>query len=69
MNELSMKDQLGGVEAVVSRHDKELYGDGASLGISQKVNVLWRLHVWLLCLLSGLAGSGITLAFQKLVHP
>lgn len=53
----------------VEKHDRELYGDGTNLGISQKVTVLWRLHTWLLCSLSALAGSGITLAVQKLIHP
>ncbi len=64
-----MTEPLIGLEGAVARHEKELYGDGKELGISQKVTVLWRLHVWLLCLLSGLAGSAITLGVQKLTHP
>lgn len=57
------------LEATVQKHDRELYGDGAGLGVSQKVSVLWRIHVWLLCLLSGIFGSGVTLFIQKLIHP
>ncbi len=60
---------MDSLEQTISKHDKELYGDGTNLGISQKVTVLWRLHTWLLCSLSALAGSGVTLAVQKIIHP
>lgn len=65
-----MRDQMVGIETVVNRHEKELYGDGANLGVSQKVAVLWRIHTWLLCTLSALAGSAATIAVQKIfLHP
>lgn len=57
------------LDETVAKHDRELYGDGANLGVSQKVTVLWRLHTWLLCALSAAAGSLITIGVQKLLHP
>ncbi len=62
------KNNMESMEKILSKHDKELYGDGSNLGISQKVTVLWRLHTWLLCSLSALAGSGITIAVQRIMH-
>lgn len=63
MREEAMRENI---EETVIRHDKELYGDGTNLGLSQKVSVLWRMHVWLLCTLSALAGSLATIAVQRL---
>jgi hypothetical protein len=67
MSEQSMKEQVIGLEATVLQHEKELYGDGSNLGISQKVTVLWRIHTWLLCTLSALFGSAATLVVERLL--
>jgi hypothetical protein len=48
-------------ELATMRH--VLYGNG-TLGLIQKVGVIWRSYVWVLCTASGFAGSGITI----LVH-
>jgi hypothetical protein len=42
-------------EKVLS-HDETLYGKKGEMGIAHKVTVLWRAHVWVLCVLS--AGLG-----------
>ena len=45
----------------LKRHDEALYGDGkGGFGMSQRVQIMWRVHVWALCSLSALTGSIIT---------
>jgi hypothetical protein len=47
-------DSPGMIKAV-SSHAHILHGNG-NFGVVQKVNIMWRLHVWVLCTLSGLGG-------------
>jgi len=58
-----------GLKRRVNTVEKELAGSGSELGLKQKVNVMWRLHVWILCSFSGIAGSLLTLMIQKFRHP
>lgn len=44
-----------GLSGRVKTLEKTLYGDDETAGISTKVTVMWRAHVWLLCTLSGAA--------------
>lgn len=53
-------EKLNTITANVDQHDKTLYGLNGDFGLSQKVNVMWRAHVWVLCTLSAGAGSVIT---------
>ena len=46
-----------------------LYGKQGAGGIVSKVNVMWRIHTWLLCTLSGGLGVLGTLLIQKIVKP
>lgn len=60
--------QTPGLNRKVARIEQVLSGDDDSLGLTQKVNIVWRVHVWLLCLFSGIAGSFLTLAVQRLTN-
>ena len=40
----------------VKAHEITLYGKDGELGIAHKVSVLWRAHVWVLCVLSAALG-------------
>lgn len=63
------EQQVPGLKREVYEIKMSLVGDGKILGLVQKVGVMWRLHVWLLCVFSGAAGSGLTLLIQKFAHP
>lgn len=45
-----------GVLTRLAHHEETLYGQRGNNGLVGKVNVMWRVHVWLLCSLSGFAG-------------
>ncbi len=38
------------------RREKLLYGEGTEFGVAQKVQVMWRAWIWILCTLSGFLG-------------
>lgn len=44
----------------------EVMGDGKEFGIKNKVDIMWRVHVWLLCSFSAIIGGAITLIAQRL---
>lgn len=44
---------------LVKRLEALLLGDGGKFGIAQKVQVVWRAWVWLLCTLSAIAGYAL----------
>ena len=50
------EENAPGLLGRVAAHDKTLYGIDGSNGVVNKVNVMWRAHVWLLCSMSGIAG-------------
>ena len=35
------------------------YGGENTMGINTKVNIMWRVHIWLLCTLSAAAGFAL----------
>lgn len=37
--------------------EKLLLGEGGKFGIAHQVNVLWRVHIWVACTLSAIAGA------------
>lgn len=45
-----------GLMAVVHAHSIELYGTQGKLGLTQKMAVVWRSGVWVLCSLSAIGG-------------
>lgn len=52
-------DSAPGLMARLSILERVLWGKNNQDGIVQKVNILWRMHVWVLCTLSGLAGFAL----------
>lgn len=47
-----------------------LFGKDGQGGLIQQHTILWRIHVWILCTLSGLVGTGLTILVQRyLKHP
>ena len=44
-----------GLTARVNEYWKILNGNG-NLGLIQKVSIMWRAHVWVMCTLSGIIG-------------
>ena len=49
----------------VADHHLMLYGKDGNFGVSQKVAVMWRAHVWILCTLTGIVSSALTAAMYK----
>lgn len=47
--------------------EKILFGQEGKRGVIQEHMIMWRIHVWLLCALSGLLGSIITLMVEKII--
>jgi hypothetical protein len=39
--------------------ERVTYGDNRAMGLQTKVNIMWRLHIWLLCTLSAAAGYAL----------
>lgn len=57
-----------GLMARVAGIERALYGQEANReGVIYKVNILWRVHVWVLCTLSALAGSALTMLVPKII--
>ena len=46
--------------------EKILFGKEGQRGMVQEHIIMWRIHVWILCSLSGVLGAIITLLVQKL---
>jgi hypothetical protein len=53
-------ERLDRIATEMERYDELLFGKGGSLGLAQQVKVMWRIHVWILCTLSAIAGSILT---------
>jgi len=45
-------------------HDELLLGRNGEPGLAHKVNFMWRIHVWLLCGISGVGGFGFHWVIQ-----
>lgn len=45
---------------------RDFYGNGA-LGVMQKVTIMWRIHVWVLCTLSGGIGLVVGALVRKFI--
>jgi hypothetical protein len=55
-----------GLLSRVERISRDLYGNG-SMGMIQKITIMWRAHVWILCSLSGVLGSFLTAMIKWLI--
>ena len=45
-----------GVVSRVAMLERTMNGEANSMGMATKVTVMWRVHIWLLCAFSALAG-------------
>jgi len=52
----------------IARLEGAVFGNG-KLGIAQQNLIMWRFHVWILCLLSSAAGVAVTIAVHKFLKP
>ncbi len=57
-----------GLISRVALVEKVMFGRGQEEGIVVKVNILWRMHVWVLCTLSGLAGFALREVVKLIWH-
>lgn len=48
-----------GLLARQSLDEETLYGTKGNIGLVNKVNIMWRIHVWVLCTMSALAGYSL----------
>jgi hypothetical protein len=53
-----------GILGRLARHDEILYGRDGSSGMVNKVNLMWRAHVYVLCTLSGVVGYFVKSLFH-----
>lgn len=58
-----------GLNDRVARHESDLYGDGRTLGLMQKVSVMWKIHWWIACAVSAVIGAIGTEMFHRIFHP
>lgn len=58
-------DKISRVVSEVEAHDRTLFGKDGNFGMTQKVQIMWRAHVWVLCSLSAGVGSAITFLISK----
>lgn len=54
--------------ARLERLEKKVFGNG-ELGIAQQNNIMWRVHVWMLCTLSAGLGAIATVILHKILKP
>lgn len=59
--------QITEIAAEVRSIHELLEGHNGSLGMLQKVQIMWHAHVWLLCSVSAAFGSVLTLAIKLLI--
>lgn len=50
------REDAPGVLAKLALHEEVLFGKRGNNGLVNKVNFMWRAHVWISCMLSGLIG-------------
>ncbi len=53
---LDGREDAPGVLAKLALHEEILFGRRGNNGLVNKVNFMWRAHVWALCTISGLVG-------------
>ena len=50
---------------MVEGHDLLLHGTAEKFGLIHQVRIMWRIHMWILCSLSALCGSVLTILVNK----
>ena len=66
---MSEHDKLDCIAEQVKAIFELLNGTGGELGMLQKVAVMWRVHVWLLCTFSAASGCIGTLVAKHFFFP
>lgn len=51
-----IRKDIDDLKEIVSDLKKIVYGDGGQFGLAQKIHVMWKAWVWVLCTLSAAAG-------------
>ena len=59
-------DGTPGLQDRMKLIERILFGKEGQRGMIQEHMIMWRIHVWLLCSLSGILGAIMTLLIQKL---
>ncbi len=59
-----MSIQIDAIENQIAEHEETLNGSNGIPGVTYKVNVMWRIHVWVLCTLS----CGVGVIATELIH-
>jgi hypothetical protein len=57
-----------GINGRLSKLETILFGKDGGGGLIQQHMILWRVHVWILCTLSALIGTGLTVLVQRYLH-
>lgn len=60
------KDECDDLRLRVEKVERAVFGNG-SLGIAQQNNIMWRIHVWVLCAASAVFGTFGTIIIQRLM--
>jgi hypothetical protein len=50
------QDDAPGILGKLALHEEMLFGKKGGRGLVSKVDIMWRLHTWVLCTLSGIVG-------------
>lgn len=53
----------------VQRLTEAVFGDNGKLGMAQQNLIMWRFHVYLLCICSGAVGVTVTVLVHKFLKP
>lgn len=56
-----LREEIGEIKTLI-------FGEGEALGLVAEHKIMWRVHVWLLCLFSGICGTALTLAVQHYIR-
>jgi hypothetical protein len=65
-HEMIIRGQNGLMQTTLT-HQHALFGDEKELGATQKVSIMWRVHVWLLCTFSAIAGAGAVQLYHLII--
>ncbi len=56
-----------GIVQTVSQLKEAMFGIQGRNGLTQKVDIMWRIYIWVLCSMSGVFGFALKAAFDAIV--
>ena len=59
-------DDAPGLVGRLAHVERDFYGHKNDLGVRTKVTIMWRVHMWILCTASALAGYALRVIFSHL---